>query len=43
MGCRGKLKAKYPEKVEAWTTALKEVTSKTGWRGQLCAAGYGTL
>ena len=41
--CRSKLKSTYPEKMEALTNALEEVTTRTGWRESLYANGYGEL
>ena len=33
------MKDSSPEKLQAWASALKEVTSITGWRGELYATG----
>ena len=37
--CRGRLKDNSPDKLQQWAGALKDVTTKAGWRGELHATG----
>ena len=37
--CRGKLRDSSIQSLNAWATALQDLTTKTGWRGELYADG----